>query len=1130
MFSCYRPGSPAFRGLRHERRLLVVGLLAAFLSPGFVLAEDEGPASWRGVLRDHAALPLAGVVVELQSASGRENLKNSTDHAGAFTFAAIPAGTYRIVVHRKGLQLPGQETIQFKQGARLELWLELAATNQYVVLRGPVVEEPKSSGGEVISNQEVSDLPLNKRDYSKLLTLESGTSTDTNSGVGNFTQQFAANGQRGTAAVFSVDGIEATDPELGGATFSNFNVDAIEEIRSSSGVMPAEIGHGAAVFTNVITKSGTKQVHGSLFEFHRNAALDARNFFDRRTESNPRRLPAFVRNEFGFTNGGPVVIPGIYNGSEKTFYFGQYQGFREVLGTTQVLAVPSLEERRGINTTAFPGDTLYVPVSPLIAPVLAGYPMPNDPRGPFGPRTYATSSKVETVTNQFSVRIDHKISNTAQLFSRFSLNNVDGPLTNPSQTAIDPSFAVRFLDRQRNFGLTYTRTFSPRVISETSLGFLRTTPLFPTVNRIQPSLVFADSLFEPFNRPGGQVSGTFGNVFQFRQSLAYVRRSHSFKFGFETRIHRDSIVFAFYPNGQYIFGGGTAYSAVDIPSASGLHDIRAGDSLPDSLSGLLTATPFAFTTSAAPAIFPQGDRIGLSAIRRESYNFYFQDHWKISPSFSLSYGLRYEVNTRIREPNRLTSRLRLSGSFPFEVNPQPPYVMDWTGFAPRLGLQWRLASRTLLRAGGALTTLLPNLFQTNLLTGSFPFVYSPFISAKPGAPVSFQNSVTQFELPPVYTPSGQDIYASGRSTDVAPNTEIDLQRFQDELAAATRQPVLPISPFVMSPDFRNGYIGSYIAEVEQDLGAAKLTVSYVGTAGVRLASLFYPNGYEGADPAFAPFTRFDSSGRIIGGLGPFNVMASRGHSTFHSLQASVQKTSSRAGLGFQISYTFGKALDDTSSAYRPPQDPSNWQAEKGPSNFDVRHSLTFSVSQSLPLGRVPAIRRLGRAWTSGWKVVNISTLTGGLPFTVFSGVQQTGWGSRRADRPDQIGSPDLSVDREIREDYFGTGEANASFFRIPIGLEDGTGPNLGRHGTLGRNTFRGPGFCNFDFSLIKDTPIGKRGGSDALTVQFRAEFFNLFNIVNFAVPESFIRGTGFGFITRTAGTSRQLQFSLKLIY
>ena len=1107
----------------------MVGLLAALLSANLTFAQ-YGPASWKGVVRDHAGLPVAGAVVELQSTDGEAKLKNTTDGGGAFSFAAIAPGTYRIVVHGKGRQMTSQEAIQVKKGERLEFWLELQLANQHIVLRNPAVGEPKSSGGELISSQKVADLPLNKRDYSKLLTLESGTTTDTDSGAANFTQQFTANGQRGTAAVFALDGIDATDPEQGGATFSNFNVDAIEAIHSSSAVMPAEIGHGAAVFTNVITKSGSKQVHGSLFEFHRNAALDARNFFDRQTSTDPRRLPPFVRNEFGFTNGGPVIIPGIYHGSERTFYFGQYQGFREVLGTTQVLAVPSAEERRGINTTAFPGDTLYVPVSPLMGPILAGYPMPNDPGGPFGPRTYAASSKVTTVTNQFSVRIDHKISNKAELFSRFSLNNVNGPLTNPNQTAIDPSFAVRFLDRQRNFGLTYTRTVSPRLIWETKLGFLRTTPLFPTENHTQPSLVFADSLFEPFNMPGGQVSGTYGNVFQFRQSLAYVRRSHSFKFGFETRINRDSVVFAFYPNGQYTFGGGTAYSAVDIPSASGLHNIRAGDPLPDSLSAFLTATPFAFSSSSAPAIFPQGDRIGLSAIRRESYNVYFQDDWRISPSFSLSYGLRYEVNTRIREANRMTSRLSLSEPFRFELNPQPPYVMDWMGFGPRLGLQWRLSSKTFFRAGGAITTLLPSLFQDNFLTGSFPFVYDPFISAQPGAPIAFKNSVTRFELPPVYTPSGQDIYASGRSTDVAPNTEVDVQRFQDELAAATRQPVLPISPFVMSPDFRNGYIASYIAEVEQDLGEIKFTVSYVGTAAVRLASLFYPNGYGGADPEFATFTRFDSSRRVIGGFGPFSVMASRGHSTFHSLQASLQKASSRAGLGFQASYTFGKALDDTSAAFRPPQDPSNWRAEKGPSTFDVRHNLTFSVSQSLPLGSVPAIRSLGRAWTSGWKLMNISTLTSGLPFTVFSGVQQTGWGSRRADRPDQIGHPDLSTSREIREDYFGLGEANASYFKIPIGLPDGTGPNQGRHGTLGRNTFRGPAFYNFDFSLVKDTSFGKRGGSEALTVQFRAEFFNLFNIVNFGAPENFLRGTGFGFISRTASTSRQLQFSLKLIY
>jgi len=204
-----------------------------------------------------------------------------------------------------------------------------------------------------------------------------------------------------------MDGVDTTDPELGGATFSNFNVDAVQEIESLSGVMPAEIGHGAAGFTNIKTKSGTSQLHGSVFEFVRNAAFDARNFFDRRTLVNPGRIPPFIRNEFGFALGGPVTLPGIYQGRDRTFFFGQYQGFRQVLGTTQVLSVPTPAERLGQDTTAFPGDTLYVPVNAQVAPILAAYPLPNDLQGPFGPRTYATSSKVATDTNQFSVRLDH---------------------------------------------------------------------------------------------------------------------------------------------------------------------------------------------------------------------------------------------------------------------------------------------------------------------------------------------------------------------------------------------------------------------------------------------------------------------------------------------------------------------------------------------------------------------------------------------------------------------------------------------------------------------------------------------------------------------------------------------------
>jgi hypothetical protein len=271
-------------------------------------------------------------------------------------------------------------------------------------------------------------------------------------------------------------------------------------------------------------------------------------------------------------------------------------------------------------------------------------------------------------------------------------------------------------------------------------------------------------------------------------------------------------------------------------------------------------------------------------------------------------------------------------------------------------------------------------------------------------------------------------------------------------------------------------------------------------------------------------------------------MTTRSHSTYHSLQASLSKNSARLGLGLQASYTYSKSLDDTSSVLGGlfgstgvvlqtlPQDPWNPGADKGPSTFDVTHVFTASVIQLLPLDRVGFLRPLGRTLTRGWQFLNITTLMTGPPFSVYSGVQQTGVGTTGADRPDLVAQPHFSTSRTVREDYFGLGTDNASFFNVPLNVPGGTGPNHGRFGTLGRNTFRGPGFHNFDIALVKDTPFGRRGGGELGTVEFRAEFFNVFNIVNFGLPNNVLRGSGFGVIGKTAGSSRQIQFSLKLIY
>jgi hypothetical protein len=245
----------------------------------------------------------------------------------------------------------------------------------------------------------------------------------------------------------------------------------------------------------------------------------------------------------------------------------------------------------------------------------------------------------------------------------------------------------------------------------------------------------------------------------------------------------------------------------------------------------------------------------------------------------------------------------------------------------------------------------------------------------------------------------------------------------------------------------------------------------------------------------------------------------------------------------QASYTWGKSIDDVSQVIGGtgatgavtvpyPQNPYDTHSEKGPSAFDVKNGFSLSMAQDLHLESVNFLQPVSRKVTYGWELLSISSLSSGSPFTVYSGIQQTGVGSSGVDRPDQIATPSLSTARQNRQDYFGEGANNgADFFSIPIHVAGGTGPNQGVFGTLGRNSFRGPAYYDYDFALIKDTPFGRRkSGAERIDLQFRSEFFNLFNIVNMGLPANILNGSGFGEISKTAGNSRQIQFSLKLIY
>jgi Carboxypeptidase regulatory-like domain len=1120
---------------------LLLLTMALFLSVTARAQQPSTLAAWQGVLRDPGGAPIPSAKIRLTGAASHAESTTAAD--GEFHLAPLAAGAYRLTVESAGHTVDYGQSIDLTPAAP-PVVLTLSGRGELTIafLKGPA-----ATGGEQLSSQAVSELPLNGRDFSTLLLLAAGTMTDAN-GATNFTQQFAINGQRGVEATFAMDGADISDPEMGGTTFTNFNVDAVEGIDSSSGWMPAEVGRGAAGFTNIHTRSGASGFHGSVFEFVRNSAFDARNYFDYATPAYPGRIPPFRRNEFGFTNGGPVFIPHAYDGRKRTFYFVQYQGFRQVLGTTQVMPVPTAQERTGLDTVTYPDgsvDTLMVPIDPGIAAVLARYPLPNYAAGAFQAHTYATASKVATDADQFSVRLDHKISAKDQFFARFNFDNLTGPTTNPDQTAVDPAFGIQYIDRQRNVVGTYTRTVSPRLVLESSISITRSTPGFPTSNYTDPAVKFNDGLFEAFDSAAGSVMQAYGNLFQGRQNVAFTTGSHAFKAGFEARINRDTTYFGISPNGEYDFGGGTAYATESIPSQSGTHNISPGDPLPDTLSGFLSGSPFAYTIAIAPPYFSNGQHIGPAAITRNDFNAYAQDTWKITPRFTLDYGLRWELYTPITERARRTSGfLSTNGTQEFVINPQPGYQTDWKGFGPRVQAAWQVTNKLSAHVGGGITIIPPNIWQDNFLTGSTPFVVYPRLLSASNAPIEYGFQITPSQLPNTYTPQGVNIFASGKTNTVAPNTVMDVNRYEQDVAALTPNGVVSaLNLSGIDRSFTNGTLYTWTLGLERKIGNLTADASYVGTAAEKLPRYSFPNAYPGASPAFAPHTEFDSAGNVIGGFGVENVIVADAHSTYHALQTSLSGTMGHGGPGLQASYTWGKSIDDTSQVLGGTgstgavssgfsQNPYDTHPEKGPSSFDVTNGFSLSVAQDLHLDSAQLLRPIGKKVTGGWELLSISSLSSGSPFTVFSGIQQTGAGSNGVDRPDQIATPPLSTARQNREDYFGQGANNATaFFSIPIHVPGGTGPNQGVFGSLGRNSFRGPAYYDYDFALIKDTPFGRRrSGAERVDLQFRSEFFNLFNIVNMGLPANILNGSGFGEISKTAGTSRQIQFSLKLIY
>ncbi len=580
--------------------------------------------------------------------------------------------------------------------------------------------------------------------------------------------------------------------------------------------------------------------------------------------------------------------------------------------------------------------------------------------------TYAAASKVVTNANQFSLRLDHQLSDKSQLMARFNFNNLFGPTTNPDQTAIEPSFGVTYMDHQRNGIVTYTRTVSPHFTSQSSISFTRTTPQFPTPNHTDPAVKFNDGLYEGFNTAGGSVMSAYGNLFQGQQNFTIIAGKHAIKTGGELRLNRDTTYFGISPNGEYDFGGGTAYSPVDIPSQSGMNNIKAGQALPDTLSALLTGRPFVYTVAVAPPYTSGGYHIGPAAISRNAGGVYAQDTWKVSDRFVIDYGIRWEIYSPITERAKRTSGF-LEVNPPagqlqqYLDNPQPGYKTNLDSFGPRVQVDWRVTGTLHVHAGGGITTIPPNIWQDNFLTGAVPFTIYPHLTTSQKAPINYGFQITSGELPNFYTPTGQNVFASGKTNTVPANTVLDVERYQRDLAELSPGTQLtPLNLTGIDRRFGNGYLQTWTLGVERAFGKMTADAAYIGTAAVRLPRSYFPNGYSGAGAGFAPFTLFGPDGEAIGGFGTEQVIEGTAHSSYNALQTSLQGAIVQNGPTIQASYTFSKSLDDT-SGLNPngnatgavsipfPQNPFNTHPEKGPSAFDVANGFTLSAAQDLQI-------------------------------------------------------------------------------------------------------------------------------------------------------------------------------------
>jgi carboxypeptidase family protein len=1078
-----------------------------------------------------AVIPNAKVTaVEKATGLTRSTL---TSGAGTYSLTTLPVGQYTVTAEASSFKSASSDvTLDVSQQREVNFTLPLASSTTAVEVSAapPLLTTTNATLGGLVSGQQVTTLPLNGRDITNLILLQPGVNYEVDSSF-PFLNYVAGNGNRGTTGSSYMDNIDTTDNELGGGQFSNFNLDAIAEFRVMQNNYSAEFGRGSGTIVTLVSKAGSNQFHGSAFEFLRNSAVDARNFFS-------TTVPPFRRNEFGGTLGGPIR-------KDKTFFFAQYAGFRQRLGEPNLIKVPTALERQGIvNIVGANGqpDQLMVPLNPLAKTVLNAYPLPNQPNGPLGPETYNFQYSLPENHNQWSARMDHRFSEKDSLFGRFTYSNNRLPATDPVAALENKSFSSHLLNDQRNAGLTYTHVFSPTLLNTLRIGWTLTDEFIGPGTTAVTYTTFADGSLAPYGADT-TIFKLYPETFTFNDGINRVKGRHTVTFGAEFRRVIDDEFGASVggPNGFYNFAPGTLLPAA-IPSASGNNNIPAGGASPSGLVSMMEgAAAFYQRTLAFPGFGPPGGGFAPFGIRRYHLNGWFQDDFKWMRKLTVNLGLRYEYNS---VPTEVAGRLAGIVDDPtfqggklyrtLVLNPHPIYFPDRRGFGPRVGFAYKVASKTVLRGGFGIFTNLPLTQTADQQAFGFPFASTAAISN----PAYSLSPLPVFGLPVLTDLQGNPLPPGGDTKKIPPNTPVNMA----PVAAYFGGPVLVN---FTSMNLRNGYTMAGNFTLERELpGDMVLQVAYVTNDAAKLYASEWPNAYAGALPQYTLYTQ------TTRGLGEFQLTDNHTHSTYNSLQTMLRKVSASHGLQFQVSYTWSKALDNATTVFNGPatnsgilqNDPTCWSCEKSVAGFDFPHRLVANFVYALPFDKWQPLSRGPRRLVEGWQVTSIIQAQSGYPFTVNSPFGTVPFGTDvyvgfQATRPDLVRQPTLKSGGGPEEQFFSNAviadgvSRGQRYFATPgaVAIVNGkpvvTGNPQDRPGSLGRNTFRTDPFSNFDVSLIKDTKL-----TETTTLQFRSEFFNFFNLHAFGSPGAELSASGFGFATGTVVAERQIQFALRLVF